>query len=80
MTITKSEDAPENALTNVMQSSKVRDVSLESSSAKEVIYKLPLTETSNFPKLFAQLEGRKMELGVESIGVSCTTMEQVFLK
>lgn len=80
VTITKNEDAPESPLTNIIKNSRVEGASLECSSPKELIYKLPLTETSKFPDVFKQLERRKGELGIESIGLSCTTMEQVFLK
>mgnify|MGYP000958476375 CR=1 FL=1 len=80
MTITKNENVQEDPLTKAIQNSKVSDVSVESLSPKYAIYKLPLTETSMFPSLFAQLEANREQLGIKSIGISCTTMEQVFLK
>lgn len=46
----------------------------------EIVYKLPLTQTASFPQLFKSLEARQRELGIANMGVSCTTMEQVFLK
>lgn len=49
-------------------------------SPTEVVYLLPLTETKKFAKLFRILEKNQSRLGIESMGVSCTTMEQVFIK
>lgn len=41
---------------------------------------LPLKDKRKFGDLFAELEGRKAELGINSFGLSSNTLEQVFLK
>lgn len=46
----------------------------------ELTYILPSDSTSKFEKLFHDLESRREELGINSFGVSVTTMEEVFLK
>lgn len=50
----------------------------ESESETEIVYNLPLTESANFFELFRNLESDN--LGIQNVGVACTTMEQVFLK
>lgn len=64
-----------NLITGVVPNSEVQFV-----STFEIEFKLPLTETARFPQLFDNLEEEKDNLGIVNIGVSCTTMEQVFLK
>ena len=46
----------------------------------ELQFQLPLSSSAAFPALFADLEASQGALGVESYGVSVTTMEQVFVK
>jgi len=36
--------------------------------------------TSVFPDLFTELSNLKMELGIQTIGLSLTTMDEVFVK
>ncbi|XP_063222748.1 phospholipid-transporting ATPase ABCA3-like [Bacillus rossius redtenbacheri] len=43
-------------------------------------FALPAEQTAHFPALFDALEARKSELGVGSISLSVTTMEEVFLR
>ena len=45
----------------------------------EMNFLLPQSETEHFPALFASLESRGPQLGIETFGISCTTMEEVFL-
>ncbi|XP_065331487.1 phospholipid-transporting ATPase ABCA1-like isoform X2 [Cloeon dipterum] len=45
-----------------------------------ITFTLPSNQVDKFPKLFDALEKSKDELGIASIGVSVTTMEEVFLK
>ena len=45
-----------------------------------IVYSLPLTETEYFPGFFQALEYSSAELGIQSMGVSAGTMEDVFLK
>jgi ABC-type multidrug transport system ATPase subunit len=45
----------------------------------ELHFLLPRGEIEHFPALFASLESRGPQLGIETFGISCTTMEEVFL-
>ncbi|CAB3377760.1 Hypothetical predicted protein [Cloeon dipterum] len=45
-----------------------------------ITFTLPTNKVDKFPELFDVLERNKDALGIESIGVSVTTMEEVFLK
>ena len=46
----------------------------------EMTFLLPRDQSSHFPELFSRLELQSNSLGVDSFGVSVTTMEEVFLK
>jgi hypothetical protein len=61
-------------------SSKFRILIFSFSLGAELTYILPREATGNFEKLFTELESRRNELGINSFGVSVTTMEEVFLK
>lgn len=62
-------------ITNIFPNAEI-----ERKSVNEIVCQLPFIDATKFPKLFQFLETRKQSLGIENIGVSCTTMEQVFLK
>lgn len=78
MTITRDTDNTV-PLTNLIRSI-VPNSDKQYESTFEVVYKLPLTETVKFPELFSTLEEERDNLAIVNISVSCTTMEQVFLK
>jgi len=48
--------------------------------AGPITFTLPSNMVDKFPALFDKLENKKEELGLASIGVSVTTMEEVFLR
>eukprot|EP00756_Hemistasia_phaeocysticola_P027671 Hpha_TRINITY_DN16129_c1_g4::TRINITY_DN16129_c1_g4_i1::g.8373::m.8373/K05643/ABCA3; ATP-binding cassette, subfamily A (ABC1), member 3 len=57
------------------------EVSVSSSSGRELCFRLPLTATSKFGGLFRSLEGEEAsKLHVEDYGVGVTTLEEVFLR
>ncbi|KAG1685100.1 ATP-binding cassette sub-family A member 3 [Nymphon striatum] len=56
------------------------DTKLERSSGQEVSFQIEASNVSSFPSLFSDLEKNKVELGIESFGLSVTNMEDVFLK
>ncbi|XP_067002190.2 phospholipid-transporting ATPase ABCA3 [Anabrus simplex] len=60
--------------------SVVPQATIKSSLPSLVTYDLPATETDKFPALFSVLEKNKKDLGIQGIGVSITTLEEVFLK
>lgn len=53
---------------------------VENSLDGEVCFNLPESEAGKFPSLFKALESGETTLGLENFGVSCTTMEEVFLR
>ena len=67
------------AVLNILRSRGV-DAELQSTAGVEATFLVSTNDRSKFPELFAQLENAKEELGIESLGVSVTTMEEVFLK
>eukprot|EP00928_Gymnodinium_smaydae_P031107 TRINITY_DN22946_c0_g1_i1.p1 TRINITY_DN22946_c0_g1~~TRINITY_DN22946_c0_g1_i1.p1 ORF type:complete len:2360 (-),score=553.48 TRINITY_DN22946_c0_g1_i1:18-7097(-) len=56
------------------------EVIVLSDSAKEVVLRLPFAASAHFPVVLASFERQKDALGVESYGISVTTLEEVFLK
>lgn len=54
----------------------------QSGNTSEVAITLPNEgqTTSLFPQLFSELSERKTEFGIQTIGVSLTTMDEVFVK
>ncbi|XP_072168711.1 phospholipid-transporting ATPase ABCA3-like [Diadema setosum] len=53
---------------------------LESRVGSEIDYILPRDSTTVFKELFHKLESDRGPLGIDSFGVSVTTMEEVFMK
>lgn len=51
-----------------------------SACAGPISFTLPANKVKQFPELFETLEKAKVDLGIASIGVSVTTMEEVFLR
>ena len=46
----------------------------------ELTLLIPKDGAKVFPRMFEELEARQAELGINSYGMSITTMEEVFLK
>lgn len=81
--MTKKQNASVKEITKIIETEadiKGVVITTEEATPTEVMYKLPLTETGKFSKMFSIMEARKGALGIENMGISCTTMEQVFLK
>ncbi|XP_071785236.1 phospholipid-transporting ATPase ABCA3-like isoform X1 [Asterias amurensis] len=53
---------------------------LESNVGNELDFILPREDSASFKQLFADLEYSRGPLGIDSFGVSITTMEEVFMK
>ncbi|XP_035303775.1 ATP-binding cassette sub-family A member 17-like [Cricetulus griseus] len=53
---------------------------LESSNGEEMIFILPKKNVPSFEALFTDLEQRQTELGISTLGVSVTTLEEVFIR
>ena len=58
----------------IIDAKKVTDIGAELS------FILPSSSTPLFPNLFDRLEADKFSLGIQSFGISITTMEEVFMK
>lgn len=58
----------------------VPEAFLQRSLTAQIIINLPNKNTDNFPNLFSLLESNKTEFCIKSMGLSCTTMEEVFLR
>ncbi len=56
------------------------DYKLERFHAKEVSYTLPTKSVNKFNSLFNQIEKTGKKYGIQSYGVSMTSLEEVFLK
>nr|AIN44094.1 ATP-binding cassete sub-family A member 3-like protein [Laodelphax striatellus] len=54
--------------------------SLKTSQQGQLTYSLPIEESKRFAVLFENLEKNKTAFGITSIGISLTTMEEVFLR
>lgn len=58
----------------------IPDVQVDGDIGTELSYKLSEAHSSVFHRMFRELEDRSVELGVDSYGISLTTMEEVFMK
>ncbi|KAK3590754.1 hypothetical protein CHS0354_030992 [Potamilus streckersoni] len=79
MIIEKHPSCDVEALTQLIQT-HVPMATLESQISAELSYLLPFHESPKFSKLFETMEISMEKLGVNSFGISPTTMEEVFLK
>lgn len=79
MTIVKDELCP---VSNMIKEIKkiIPEAEIQSSLIAQVVINLPNENTDQYPDLFRMLEMNKESFGIKGIGVSCTTMEEVFLK
>ena len=57
-----------------------RPPQLLSDVGSELSFQLPLGASPSFPELFSRLEAESKTLGVETYGISVTTLEEVFMK
>lgn len=77
--VTKNEVVPVAPITSIVnQHVSGADVRIVSDS--QVTYNIKAEESVCFPELFAGLEHWSKDLGVTGTTISCTTMEDVFLK
>ncbi len=57
----------------------VPDAELASDVGAELSFTLPTSDAPKFAKLFAELDKEMRAIGFDSYGISCTTLEEVFL-
>lgn len=58
----------------------IPDIKVEGDVGTELSYQMPVESSKNFTELFRELEDNSDYLGVESYGISLTTLEDVFMK
>ena len=58
----------------------VPESKLTSNLNSEMTFTLPTNESAKFPYLFNKIDKRKEELKILNIGISVTTVEEVFLR
>ncbi|XP_039277621.1 phospholipid-transporting ATPase ABCA1 isoform X2 [Nilaparvata lugens] len=71
--------ANRDAITQMIRS-VIPNGSLKTSQQGQLTYSLPIEESKKFAELFESLEQSKTSFGITSIGISLTTMEEVFLR
>jgi len=79
LTIVKEEPCDES---NIVESIKkiIPGAEIESSLTAQVVINLPNDNTDQFPDVFRMLEFNRERFSIKGMGISCTTMEEVFLK
>ena len=65
---------------NGVVTARIAEASMITDAGKEITYQLPFSSCSQFPTLFEYLDGNLDALGLESYGISITTLEEVFIK
>ena len=61
-------------------SSIIPNSKLSSNLNSEISFQLPTEESNKFPSLFNKIEKKKEKLKILNVGISVTTVEEVFLK
>jgi len=79
MVIVKGPQCNVQRLTDLVQR-HIPAATLATQISAEVSYLLPFSESAKFEALFKEVESNLSALGINSFGVSATTMEEVFLK
>lgn len=79
LSVLKKTDSDPEKIEEVVSHS-VPGADLKSSVASLMTFSLPEGKRELFPNLFAKLQENRHNLGVESFGVSITTLEEVFLR
>ncbi|KAJ8717469.1 hypothetical protein PYW08_005868 [Mythimna loreyi] len=72
--------SPKEGEVTAVVKSHVPDATLKEQTTNTLTYNLPATHSGKFPELFSALEANRSELGLDSIGVGVSTLEEVFLK
>ncbi|KAJ8717481.1 hypothetical protein PYW08_005880 [Mythimna loreyi] len=72
--------SPQEAAITALVTSHVPDAMLKEQTKNTITYSLPATRSRKFPEMFAHLEAKKAKLGLDSIGVGVSSLDEVFLK
>lgn len=79
MTIVKRESCNEPKIMEEIRKI-IPKANIQNSISAQMVIKLPNENIDQYPELFKMLEINSEEFYINGMGVSCTTMEEVFLK
>ena len=79
LSMEKQDKRPSAPITQFIQS-HVSNVVLERESAAELVYGIKRGESRHIEKLITALDEQKQTIGINSYGLSMTTIEDVFLR
>ncbi|CAH1974734.1 unnamed protein product [Acanthoscelides obtectus] len=79
MTIAKGPNCDEGKITTLLKTF-IRELEINTNTDSELTYLLPENRVNVFEAMLTQLEGESSNLGVQSYGISLTTLEDVFMK
>jgi len=80
MTLSKNADGVETGPIRAAIANHIPDTKVLSDVGKELALRVPLGASPKFPDLLDELDEKKAELGLDTWGLSVTTLEEVFLK
>ncbi|XP_061721097.1 phospholipid-transporting ATPase ABCA3-like [Cydia pomonella] len=72
--------APNEAAITKVITAVVPDATIRDRRPNGLTYNLPAMDTARFPQLFATLEKTRSELQIDTIGISRSTLDEVFLE
>jgi ATP-binding cassette, subfamily A (ABC1), member 3 len=79
LTLSKSNNFNEQLCVNILKDS-MKNFKIESNIAAEICVAIPYDNSSFLPNLLLKIESEKDKIGIESYGISSSTIEEVFLK
>jgi len=79
LTIVKEESCDESKIMEAIKEI-IPEAEVQSSLTAQVVINLPNENTDQFPNVFRVLEMNREQFSIKGMGISCTTMEEVFLK
>lgn len=79
LTIVKEESCDESKIIKAINE-LIPGAEVQSSLTAQVVINLPNENTDQFPDVFRILELNREKFSIKGMGISCTTMEEVFLK
>ena len=56
------------------------EIELQAEVASEIAFQIPTKDASKFKTFFSSFDAQMNDFGIESYGISITTLEEVFLK
>ncbi|GJQ88081.1 hypothetical protein Trydic_g13093 [Trypoxylus dichotomus] len=75
----KSQECDVNQVTNILKV-YIPNIKVQTNIGSELSYTLSENQSSVFEEMLSDLENKSKDLGINSYGISLTTMEEVFMK